>query len=64
MTAPVTLDPQSRRPIRVERADRILVVTIDRPHVRNAIDRPTAALLHDVFVEFDRDDDLDVAILT
>lgn len=64
MTAPVTLDPQSRRPIRVERAGRILVVTIDRPHVRNAIDRTTAALLHDVFVEFDRDDDLDVAILT
>jgi enoyl-CoA hydratase len=44
--------------------DRVLVVTIDRPAVRNAVDRPTAdALLH-AFTAFDADDDLDVAVLT
>ena len=44
--------------------DRTLVVTIDRPEVRNAVDGPTAALLHEAFAAFDADDDLDVAILT
>jgi enoyl-CoA hydratase len=43
---------------------RILVVTIDRPEVRNAVDRPTAEQLEVAFREFDHDVDLDVAILT
>jgi enoyl-CoA hydratase len=47
-----------------DRHDRILVVTIDRPAVRNAVDRPTAAALHAAFEAFDADDTLDVAILT
>jgi enoyl-CoA hydratase len=42
----------------------IWVVTIDRPQVRNAVDGPTAALLADAFREFDRRDDLLVAVLT
>jgi enoyl-CoA hydratase len=42
----------------------VLTVTIDRPEVRNAVDRPTAAALADVFRAFDEDDDLAVAILT
>lgn len=50
--------------IRTEVHDRTLVVTIDRPHRRNAIDGPTAAALHDAFTELDRDDSLDVAVLT
>ncbi len=42
----------------------VRVVTIDRPEVRNAVDGSTARLLFDTFVEFDRSDDLDVAVLT
>ena len=50
--------------VRTETHGRTLVVTIDRPAVRNAVDGPTAALLHDAFVAFGDDDELDVAILT
>ncbi len=50
--------------LRTERHARVLVVTIDRPHRRNAIDGPTAAELHDTFSAFDADDELDVAVLT
>ena len=42
----------------------VLIVTIDRPEVRNAVDGPTASELFEVFADFDRDDDLAVAILT
>jgi enoyl-CoA hydratase len=42
----------------------VLVVTIDRPEVRNAVDRPTADALLSAFTAFDADDDLDVAVLT
>jgi enoyl-CoA hydratase len=42
----------------------VLVVTIDRPEVRNAVDRPTAARLADVFRRFDVDDEHSVAVLT
>ena len=44
--------------------DRTLVVTIDRPGVRNAVDRPTADALTDEFRSFEGDEGLDVAILT
>jgi enoyl-CoA hydratase len=50
--------------IRTDAHVRTLVVTIDRPGVRNAIDGPTAAALHDAFVAFDADDRFDVAVLT
>ena len=50
--------------VRTERHGRVLVVTIDRPDRRNAIDGPTAAALHDTFARFDGDDGLDVAVLT
>jgi enoyl-CoA hydratase len=39
-------------------------VTIDRPEVANAIDRPTADLLAGAFRRFDADDDAAVAVLT
>ncbi|HVN63706.1 MAG TPA: crotonase/enoyl-CoA hydratase family protein [Candidatus Binataceae bacterium] len=42
----------------------IAVVTINRPEVRNAIDRPTAIALADAFRRFDSDEALSVAILT
>lgn len=58
-------EPRPAEPtVRTEVHDRTLIVTINRPDVRNAVDGPTAALLHDAFVAFARDDGLDVAILT
>ena len=44
--------------------DKTLVVTIDRPEVRNAVDRPHAQALAAAFRDFDADDSLAVAILT
>lgn len=41
----------------------ITVVTITRPEVRNAVDRPTADALANAFADFDSDDDSTVAIL-
>jgi enoyl-CoA hydratase len=42
----------------------VMVVTINRPAARNAVDGPTAAGLADAFRAFDADDDLAVAVLT
>jgi len=42
----------------------ITIVTIDRPAVRNAVDRQTAKELADAFREFDADESRAVAILT
>lgn len=50
--------------IRTSTEDDILIVTIDRPLVRNAVDRPTADALYDTFRAFDANDRLSVAILT
>lgn len=38
------------------------VVTLDRPDVRNAVDRDTAQRLHEAFVAFDEDDEARVAV--
>lgn len=48
----------------VERDAKVLIVTINRPHARNAVDEATAHALEEVFRSFDGDDDLSVAILT
>jgi enoyl-CoA hydratase len=42
----------------------VMVVTINRPAARNAVDGPTAAGLAEAFRAFDADDDLAVAVLT
>jgi enoyl-CoA hydratase len=42
----------------------VAVVTIDRPDVANAVDRPTAAELADAFRRFEADESLAVAVLT
>ena len=42
----------------------VLVVTIDRPEVRNAVDGPTAAALADAVRSFEKDDNLRLAVLT
>jgi len=42
----------------------VLVVTIDRPERRNAVDSVTATALYDAFAAFDADDNASVAVLT
>ncbi|RMH72850.1 MAG: crotonase/enoyl-CoA hydratase family protein [Actinomyces sp.] len=42
----------------------VLVVTIDRPERRNAVDRATAAALHDAFAAFGSDEQHAAAVLT
>jgi enoyl-CoA hydratase len=42
----------------------LAIVTLNRPDVRNAVDRPTAEALAEAFRRFERDDGLAVAILT
>jgi enoyl-CoA hydratase len=42
----------------------LAIVTINRPEVRNAIDRPTAEALAEAFRRFEHDQGLAVAILT
>jgi enoyl-CoA hydratase len=50
--------------VTLERRGPVLVVTIDRPAVRNAVDRPTAEALEAAFVTLDEDDDLAAGVLT
>lgn len=50
--------------VRVDTEGPITVVTIDRPAVRNAVDRPTADALAQAFRAFDADPSQRVAILT
>jgi enoyl-CoA hydratase len=53
-----------RMTVRTDRQESILVVTLDRPERRNAVDAPTAAALASAFRSFDADASLSVAILT
>lgn len=50
--------------VTVEQRGSIVVVTINRPEVRNAVDGPTAVLLADAFRRFAADDSMAVAVLT
>lgn len=50
--------------VRIDRRPPLVVITIDRPEARNAVDRPTAQALADALRAFDADDELAVAILT
>lgn len=50
--------------VRTQRDGAVLVVTIDRPQVRNAVDRPTADALEAAFRRFEADPELVVAVLT
>jgi enoyl-CoA hydratase len=51
-------------PVLVEPRDNVTIVTIDRPEVRNAVDRATAHELAEAFRRFDADTSRSVAILT
>ncbi len=50
--------------VRYEVEGPVVVVTIDRPEVRNAVNAETAAALRESFARFDRDEELNVAVLT
>src|ERR1700679_4074089 len=49
--------------VRIERNGPVTTVIIDRPEVRNAVDRPTAEALSDAFLAFEQDVDARVAVL-
>ena len=49
--------------VRSERDGFVTTVILDRPHVRNAVDRPTAEALANAFLTFERDPDARVAVL-
>jgi len=54
----------TQSPVRYESDGPVRIITIDRPHARNAVDGPTAMALADAFAEFESDDAALVAILT
>jgi enoyl-CoA hydratase len=47
-----------------ERVGSAAVITIDRPHRRNAVDGDTAAALHEAYLRFEADDDARALVLT
>src|SRR6266446_5130032 len=55
---------QNSNSVLVERDRKVSIVTINRPEVKNAVDSATARALAEAFEAFDRDDSLNVAILT
>lgn len=48
--------------VHTEKLERVTLVTLDRPQVRNAVDAATARALHQAFVDFEHDDTADVAV--
>lgn len=51
-------------PIGYDVRGQVVVITLDRPEVRNAVDGPTASALSEAFRRFDADPALHVAVLT
>lgn len=49
--------------VRSEKSGAVTTVILDRPQVRNAVDRPTAEALADAFLAFERDETASVAVL-
>ncbi len=50
--------------VRYERTGTAALITIERPQRRNAIDGPTAALLHEAFLRFESEEDALCLVLT
>lgn len=50
--------------VEVARDGSVVVITMNRPDRRNAVDRTTAGQLSEAFRDFDADDSMDVAVLT
>src|ERR1700722_4362068 len=56
-------DPSSADPVRYERRGAAALVSIDRPHRRNAVDGPTAVALHEALERFEGEDDARAMVL-
>src|SRR5690606_10080706 len=52
-----------RMTVRIETSGPVTTVILDRPEVRNAVDRPTAEALARAFAAFEADDTAKVAVL-
>ncbi|HEV3047476.1 MAG TPA: crotonase/enoyl-CoA hydratase family protein [Solirubrobacteraceae bacterium] len=50
--------------VRYERRGAAALITIDRPHRRNAVDGPTAAALHEAYLRFEADEEARALVLT
>ena len=48
----------------VEKRQNVAIISINRPHRKNAIDDHAASELREAFTQFDADDSLSVAVLT
>ena len=57
-------EPSGRDAVGYERRGAAALITIDRPHRRNAVDGPTAEALHEAYLRFEADDDARVLIVT
>jgi enoyl-CoA hydratase len=57
-------EPSGQDAVSYERTGAAALITIDRPHRRNAVDGPTAAALHEAFLRFEEDDQARVLIVT
>src|SRR6266446_3390607 len=51
-------------PVLVERDGPVTIVSINRPHCRNAVDGATARKLFDAFLAFDADAEASIAVFT
>ena len=49
--------------VTVERREPVFTIVLNRPEFRNAVDRETAELLYEAFLEFDGDDRMRTAVL-
>jgi enoyl-CoA hydratase len=58
------MSPNARLDVRLDVEDRVAVVTLDRPQVRNALSARLLRELSEVLEECDRRDDVDVVVLT
>jgi enoyl-CoA hydratase len=56
--------PESSEKVMVERDGAIVIVSINRPERRNAVDGETARLLYEAFQKFDADETASVAVFT
>jgi len=57
------MNGEEMRSVRVERAGPVTTVILDRPHAKNAVDRPTAEALAGAFLDFEKDEAASVAVL-
>jgi len=61
MAAP---EPSGSEAVGYERRGAAALITIDRPHRRNAVDGPTAEALHEAYLRFEADDEARALVVT